>query len=53
MKVKGKVTNIQTLKELLTKAKAERAERGGGKFSDNADSAESRTLNNQRESRVE
>ena len=43
VKVKGKVTNIQTLKDFLAKAKAERAERGMAKNSNNANSAEGRT----------
>ena len=53
VKVKGKVTNIQTLKEFL--AKADRVERGSGKSSDSANSAESRTrpaMHIQRESRT-
>ena len=43
VKVKGKVSDIQTLKDFLAKAKAERAERGGRKYSNNANLAEGRT----------
>ena len=53
VKVKGKVTDIQTLKDFLARAKAERAERGMAKNSNNANSAEGRTQPseiNQRES---
>ena len=52
MKVKGKVTNMQTLRDFLAKAKAERAEWGMVKNSNHANSAEGRTqpsVNNQRE----
>ena len=53
VKVKGKVSDIQTLKDFLAKAKAERAERGMARNSNNANSAEGRTQPseiNQRES---
>ena len=43
VKVKGKVSDIQTLKDFLAKAKAERAERGMARNSNNANSAEGRT----------
>ena len=53
MKVKGKISDVQTLKDFLAKAKAERAERGMARNSNNANSAEGRTQPseiNQRES---
>ena len=55
VKVKGKVSDIQTLKEFLAKAKAERAERGDRRNSVNANLAEGRTqptMNNKREGRT-
>ena len=42
VKVKGKITDIQTLKDFLSKAKAERAARGMMQNKNNVNSAESR-----------